>query len=225
MDVKKRFGADLEKKKKSFLAIGLLFSFAIVLAGFEYRTYDYAHRVLDQPASILDIETEILPVFIPKPPPPPIKKKVVTDIQLIDNAEEGDPIDIETLEIDESKEIDVLALIVLSEEIIDEDSIFIVVQKKPEFPGGEKELFRYLGNNIKYPEMAKDAGINGKVYVTFVIDKDGSISQAKILRSIGGGCDEEALRVVKGMPKWAPGKQRGKAVKVQFNLPVNFILK
>jgi len=80
-------------------------------------------------------------------------------------------------------------------------------------------------SKIREPAMAKDAGIKGKVYVTFVVDKDGSIADVKVLRGIGGGCDEEAMRVVKGMPRWSPGKQRGKAVRVQYNLPINFILK
>ncbi len=76
-----------------------------------------------------------------------------------------------------------------------------------------------------YPDMAKDAKIEGKVYLTFVVDRDGGITGVKVLRGIGGGCDEEAVRVVKNMPRWNPGKQRGKPVRVQYNLPINFILK
>ncbi|MEN8225218.1 MAG: energy transducer TonB, partial [Bacteroidota bacterium] len=87
-----------------------------------------------------------------------------------------------------------------------------------------KKLYAYLGNNIKYPVMAKESGIQGKVYVTFVVETDGSITDVKVLRGIGGGCDEEAIRVVSTMPKWKPGKQRGKPVRVQYNLPVRFTL-
>ena len=83
---------------------------------------------------------------------------------------------------------------------------------------------KYLGKNIKYPELAKEAGISGRVFVTFVIDKSGKVNKVKLLRGIGGGCDEEAIRVVKAMPPWTPGKQRGKAVSVQFNLPINYDL-
>jgi protein TonB len=86
------------------------------------------------------------------------------------------------------------------------------------------DLYSYLGNNIKYPVMAKESGIQGKVYVTFVVERDGSITDVKVLRGIGGGCDEEAVRVVASMPRWKPGKQRGKPVRVQYNLPVRFTL-
>ena len=103
--------------------------------------------------------------------------------------------------------------------------IFTIVEQMPEFPGGEEKLFEYLTKNIKYPEMAKESGITGTVYVTFVVKGDGSISDVKKLRGIGGGCDEEAMRVVRNMPPWKPGKQNGKAVMVQYNLPIRFTLR
>ena len=106
----------------------------------------------------------------------------------------------------------------------EDDRVFSVVEQDPEFPGGMEALYRYIAENIKYPQLARDNGITGKVYVTFVVEKDGSISLPRILRDIGGGCGAEAVRVVKAMPKWKPGKQRGKPVRVQFNLPVNFTL-
>jgi protein TonB len=98
------------------------------------------------------------------------------------------------------------------------------VEQQPSFPGGEAELYKYLANNIQYPDVAKNNNITGRVYLTFVVEKDGTIANAKILRDIGGGCGAEALRVVNSMPKWTPGKQRGQAVRVQFNLPVSFDL-
>ena len=111
------------------------------------------------------------------------------------------------------------------EEEVEEEQIFTIVEEMPSFPGGEAELFKYLGKNIKYPEMANSAGISGVVYVTFVVDKDGKIKDVKVLRGIGGGCDEEAVRVVKNMPAWKSGKQRGKSVTVQYNLPIRFTLR
>ena len=106
----------------------------------------------------------------------------------------------------------------------EKDSIYIVVENMPEFPGGKKAFLKYLFDNIKYPESAKKKGIHGRVFINFTVEKDGSITDVKILRGIGGGCDEEAVRVVKAMPKWIPGKQDGKAVRVDFNLPVKFVL-
>jgi len=99
-----------------------------------------------------------------------------------------------------------------------------VVEVDPEFPGGMEAFYKYLAENIKYPEQAKKDKIQGKVYISFVVEKDGSISDAKVLRGIGGGCDEEALRVVNAMPKWTPGKMRGEVVRVNYNLPITFKL-
>ena len=104
------------------------------------------------------------------------------------------------------------------------DSIFQIVEKMPEFPGGAEAMMNYLSGNIKYPEEAKEKGVSGRVFINFVIEKDGSVSNAKVMRSIGGGCDEEALRVVNAMPKWKPGVQKGKPVRVSYMLPINFKL-
>ena len=105
-----------------------------------------------------------------------------------------------------------------------DEEIFLVVETSPEFPGGEDSLYAFLSRNISYPAEAKAKGIEGRVYVTFVVGKDGTLSNCRILRDIGAGCGEEVLRVLRKMPKWTPGKHRGKNVRVQFNLPVNFTL-
>jgi len=104
------------------------------------------------------------------------------------------------------------------------EQIFDRVEQMPQFGSGDKELLEYLSKNIKYPAIARENGIQGTVVVQFVVDKDGSIQSPQVVRSIGGGCDEEALRVVKGMPKWQPGKQQGREVKVKFTLPIRFRL-
>lgn len=102
--------------------------------------------------------------------------------------------------------------------------IFTGVEEMPQFPGGEKALYAYVTKQLKYPELAKENEIQGTVYVTFVIQVDGTITNPKVVRGIGGGCDEEAIRIVKGMPNWTPGKQGGKPVRVQYNLPIRFKL-
>ena len=102
--------------------------------------------------------------------------------------------------------------------------IFGIVETMPMFRGGEQKLFEFIGNNVVYPQEAKDAGVEGKVFVEFYIERDGTVCDAKVLRGIGYGCDEEALRVVGLMPKWYPGKQRGNAVRVRYTLPINFKL-
>ncbi len=107
------------------------------------------------------------------------------------------------------------------------EEIFTIVEQMPEFPGGEGELMKYVQKNIVYPAIEKDAGISGTAYVTFVVDKDGNINDVKILRGVAGGpnCDKEAMRVVKSMPPWKPGKQNGRSVSVQYNLPIKFVLR
>ncbi len=99
-----------------------------------------------------------------------------------------------------------------------------IVEEMPEFPGGSEALYPYIREILKYPIQAIEQGVEGIVYLTFVVEKDGSMSNIRVLRSIGYGCDEEAMRVVRGMPKWTPGKQRGQAVRVRYNLPICFKL-
>lgn len=101
---------------------------------------------------------------------------------------------------------------------------FLVVEQPPDFPGGDEERVKFLQQNVKFPTMAREAGIQGTVFVTFVVSRSGKISNVKVLRGIGGGCDEEAIRVMKMMPDWKPGKQNGQAVPVQFNMPIKFTL-
>ncbi|NND78225.1 MAG: energy transducer TonB [Flavobacteriales bacterium] len=105
-----------------------------------------------------------------------------------------------------------------------EESVFTTVEQMPEFPGGMDALMKYLGENIKYPEIARESGKQGVVYVSFVVRKDGNITDSKVLRGIGNGCDREALRVVSKMPNWKPGMQKGKAVSVQYTLPIKFAI-
>jgi len=105
-----------------------------------------------------------------------------------------------------------------------DDSIYIVVEQAPQYPGGQEALMKYLAENIQYPDLARQNNIQGTVYVSFVVEKNGAVSNVKILRGIGGGCDEEAMRVVRKMSDWTPGYQNGEAVRVQFNLPLRFIL-
>jgi TonB family protein len=107
----------------------------------------------------------------------------------------------------------------------DTNEVFTIVEEMPEFPGGDQAMYKFIGENIKYPKEALKAGIQGVVFVNFIVNKDGSISGANVLRGIGGGCNEESLRVVNMMPTWKPGMQKGKYVTVQYNLPIRYILK
>ena len=120
---------------------------------------------------------------------------------------------------------DTLRMDTIHEEVIEDGELFgCIVETMPSFRGGQQKLFEFLGNNLVYPQEAIDAGVEGRVFVEFYIEKDGSVTDGKVLKGIGYGCDEEALRVIGLMPKWYPGKQRGKAVRVRYTLPINFKL-
>ena len=126
-----------------------------------------------------------------------------------------------TMQDQESEVVEIIEVIE-EEEVIEVEEIFEFVEQQPEFPGGAAEMYNYLGKEVKYPEMAREAGIQGKVYVKFVVKKDGSIGEVKVVRGVHKTLDREAIRAVKSMPKWTAGEQRGKKVSVWFTLPVNF---
>ncbi len=225
MDLKKSHKADLENKKFIFRQIGLIVALAAMLVAFEWKSYEREISDLGQ-RQVEDIPEEIIPITEQKvkPPPPPPPKQVVKINVVEDDVDVDDEIDID-VEADENTEVEeYIPVEQEDEESADEQQIFMVVEAMPEFPGGMNELNKYLAENIKYPQMAKESGIQGRVFVTFVVERDGRVTDVRVLRGIGGGCDEEAVRVVKNMPKWTPGKQRGKPVRVQFNLPVKFTL-
>lgn len=232
MEQKKNPKADLEKRKGLFLEIGLVVILAACLCAFSIKSYDKDESFGGNqgPAEEIDEMDEIQNTDVeetPPPPPPPAPEEPELNMDQIEVVDDKVEIkqDIVIKEFDEVQNTQIAEVKIEDEVDEDEVKIFTVVENDPEFPGGMEALYKYLAENIKYPQLARENGITGKVYVTFVVERDGSIANPKILRDIGGGCGAEAIRVVKAMPKWTPGKQRGKAVRVQFNLPVNFNLK
>ena len=142
-----------------------------------------------------------------------------------DDVEIEDELQIEDTEADDATVIDVAPVVeTKKEKEEDEAQVFFIVEDMPEFPGGELALRKYIANSIKYPVIAQENGIQGKVYVTFVVGKDGSVQDARIARGVDPSLDKEALRVVNTLPKWKPGKQRGKPVRVSYTVPINFVL-
>ncbi len=222
MEPKKSPEANLENKRIPLIIMGLLFSTAFVLVAFEWKAYEKEVQSLGSLSQDM-MEEEIIPMSQQQPPPPPPPPAPTTVIEIVEDEKEiEEELIIEDLEVDEETEIEIIEEV--EEEVVEEE-IFTIVEQMPTFPGGEAELMKYLGKNTKYPAIAKDAGIQGTVFVTFVVDTDGKVKDVRVLRSIGGGCDEEAIRVVENMPDWSPGRQRGKNVKVQYNLPIRFTLR
>lgn len=226
MDLKKSLKADLESKKNILFMLGLVVALGVTLLAFEWTSKPSKADDLGQIQS-LEIEEEIIPITREqevKPPPPP--PKVVEVLNIVDDdVEIEDELEIEDTEADDETVIEVAPVISTEEEEEEEEAqVFFIVEDMPEFPGGELALRKYIANSIKYPVIAQENGIQGKVYVTFVVDKDGSISDARVARGVDPSIDKEALRVVNLLPKWKPGKQRGKAVRVSYTVPINFVL-
>jgi len=224
MEIRKTPKADLENKKGYFMEIGLIIALLVVFGAFSMKSYN-KQTVNQLQVAVDDAPEEIIPITEQKvKPPPPPPPRQVTQIKIVeDDVQVEDDLDID-VEADDNTEFEEYIPPETDEEEVEEQQIFQVVENMPEFPGGRAALMKYLATNIKYPPYAKEAGIQGRVFINFVVEKDGSITAVKVLRGIGGGCDEEAVRVVKNMPKWKPGMQRGKPVRVSFNLPVKFTL-
>ena len=228
MELKKNPKADLENRRGLYLEIGLVVILVAALVAFNIKSYDQKQVEAVQRTAMDEVEDIVIQTQQEElpPPPPPEAPEVTTEINIIeDDAESKNEIDMSSFQRqEEATNIEITPVKVEEEEEEDEQIIFQVVENDPEFPGGLEAMYKFLAQNIKYPQLARENNITGRVYVTFVVEKDGSVSGVRVLRDIGGGCGAEAVRVVKSMPKWTPGKQRGKAVRVQYNLPVNFNL-
>jgi protein TonB len=236
MEIKKSKKADLEKTRGTSMLIGYIVALAVMFAAFEWTTRDYVETEPVVYAAYAQMEEEIVPItqpiFTAAPPPPADAPQVAEILDIVENDEEIVEEKIETSESTTEAISGPVAQVsgpvatgpVVVEEASDEGEIFQVVEQMPEFPGGMQALMAYLSKNIKYPSVAQDNGIQGRVLVSFVVNKDGSIVDPEVIKSVDAALDKEAMRVIKAMPKWNPGKQRGKAVRTRFTLPVTFRL-
>ena len=226
MELKKNPKADLEKRKGIYVELGLIIALAAALVAFNVKSYDQEEIEVTERTVIDEVEEIVLQTQQEETPPPPEPEapEVITEVHVIDNNQESDN-EIGIINMDLTDDIEMGEAVAAApdvEEEVKEDIVYVVVEQVAEFPGGEEALYKYLKDNIVYPNIARQTGIEGKVYIRFVVEKDGSISNVKVMRDIGGGCGEEAMRVVKSMPKWKPAKQQTRTVRSEFNLPVNF---
>lgn len=226
MELKKSTKADLEGKRGIFFQIGLVVVLALVLVAFEWSSKSNMANTLGELAD-MDLEEEIIPITREqevKPPPPPPPPKVTEVLNIVeDDVEIEDELIIEDAEADQDMEIDIIEF--EEEEEVAEEEVFFIVEDMPSFQGKGQEGFRsWIAKNLRYPDIAAENGISGKVYVQFAVNSQGLVVDAVVVRGVDPALDKEASRVVMSSPKWAPGKQRGKAVKVQFTFPINFVL-
>jgi len=225
MKPKKTKPADLERKRFGLLLIGVIISLSAVLFAFEWRTYDptSSENLLRRDYYLDDDDVVIIKPEPPTPPPPP---PPTGDYDVVDNNKEvTDEIKID-FEAGEATAIPEPVLYIEPEpvETYAAPDFFTVPEIMPSFVGGDEARIRFLRENVVYPDMARRAGIEGTVYVSFIVKADGSITDIVVLKSVGGGCDEEAIRVIKKMPRWNPGMQFNSAVPVKVNMPIRFKL-
>ena len=227
MEIKKSPKADLESKKSTWLLVGYVIVLACMFVAFEWTKRDIK---IDTSQAITDVffEEEIIPIteqpeqVTPPPPEAPSIAETLTIVE--DDADVEETAIVSSEELNQAVEIKYVPVAVEEEEP-EEQTIFEVVEQMPEFPnGGMAGLMQYLSKNIKYPTIAQENGTQGRVTVQFVVNKDGSIVDAKVLRGVDPYLDKEAVRVIMGMPKWKPGMQRGKPVRVKYTVPVMFRL-
>lgn len=228
MEIKKSPKADLEKGKLTGLLMGMIVGLAIMFVGFEWSERDI-QIAKDEGVTDVIAEEEIeitRPEDAPPPPPPPPAPVVAEELNIVDDDVQLEQQDIVSSE-DNQKEAQVqtyVAPAVVEEEEESSQQIFTVVEQMPEFPGGQGALLQYLAKSIKYPVIAQENGIQGRVSCSFTVNKDGSIVDAEVIRGVDPSLDKEALRVINTMPKWKPGMQRGKPVRVKYTVPVTFRL-
>ncbi len=223
MELKKNPKVDLTRKSGLLMNIGLCGSLLLIIVAFEWKTFDDS-GILDLGQVQDDFEDimEIPPTEQPPPPPPKIQLPEIIEVPDEEEIEEEIEVELDVEVTEETVIEDIIFEDVPKEEEVEQ--VFTIVEDQPEFPGGMAAFYKFVGDNMDYPSQARRMGIEGRVYVQFVVDKDGSVTEVTAVKGIGAGCDEEAERVLRTAPKFKPGKQRGRAVKVRMVLPIIFKL-
>lgn len=223
MEAKKTDKADLTKKTALFFSIGLLVTMAITLRAFTWKSFD--ENLVDlqgKSTNVFEELVEVPPTEQPPPPAPIIQQPQIVEVPDEEEIKEDIQLKFDVEVTEETKVEEVIVAPV--EEKEDVDQIFSVVEETAEPKGGMPAFYKYVGEKMKYPAQARRMGVEGRVFVEFVVNRDGSIVDVKAIKGIGAGCDEEAVRVVQSAPSWKPGKQRGKPVRQKMVIPIIFKL-
>lgn len=229
MEVKKSPKADLEGGKTLSILMGLVVALACLFVGFEWGTRDIQIATASEGVADIVAEEEIeitRPEELPPPPPPPPVQAAPELLNVVEDDVELEQQEILSTEDDQSAaQVETyVAPTVVEEEEESDNQIFTVVEKMPSFPGGDAALLKFVNSSIKYPVIAQENGIQGRVVISFVVNRDGSVVDAEIVRGQDPSLDKEALRVIGTMPKWSPGEQRRKPVRVKYTMPIQFRL-
>ena len=228
MELKKSKNADLESRKTLFFQTGLVTALALILIAFEWTTREVSSGDLGTLTDVI-MEEEIIPITRPpevQPPPPPPPPQVTETLEIVDDdVEIDDELIIDDAEGMPDRGIEFRHMVIPDDDEPEEDDFFYFVEDMPDFQGGGQEAFRqWIFQNLKYPQLAAENGIQGRVVVHFIVNADGTVSDAEVVRGVDASLDREALRVINASPRWTPGKQRGNPVRVAFHFPIDFRL-
>lgn len=227
MEIKKSERADLERGKGTSLLIGFVIALGVMFVALEWTQREVEDNSDLYTARDVSLNEEMIPITLPEKktvPPPPAAVTKAEIIEIVeDDADIEEDIMASTEDNVEWVDIDEYDVVTVEPEP-EEEEIFMVVEDQPEFPGGTAALLEYLRKNIKYPAICRENNIQGRVLVTFIVNKDGAIVEPEVVKSVNPSLDKEALRVISQMPNWKPGSQRGKPVRVKYTVPVNFRL-
>lgn len=229
MEIKKKPKADLENRRTLYTEIGLVVALLVVWGAFSYSTKEKAVASLGEDTQVVEVE-DMVPITQETPPPPPEAPKIPVLSDQIDIVEDDIKVDdnFMSLEDDANLGVEIMDYVEeVKEEVVEEEAIpFQLVEEKPSFNGGDaNEFSKWVNSKLQYPEIAKENGVQGRVTLQFTVNPDGSVSNVKVLRGVDSSLDKEAVRVVSMSPKWKPGKQRDRAVKVTYTFPVIFQLR
>ena len=223
MELKKSPKADLNNKKGLFLEIGLIFALLLTVAAFAYTQRERNVEIIETSMEIVEEEITDITTQDQKPPEPPKKVEMQVLSDVLNVVTNDTKIDTEFDFSEFSEDIEIVQNIEVVEEVVEDDAPFIIAEEMPKFQGGDLMKFRsWVQGKLKYPQIAQENGISGKVTLTFVIERDGTLTNIQVMQSPDRSLADEAVRVLQSSPKWTPGKQRNAPVRVRYTLPVEF---
>jgi protein TonB len=230
MNIKKSNKANIDRRRGVYLQVGFVSALALTLVAFEWSVFSVEDK--KDVTVIMAEETMTIPpnvtIEVPKKEPEPEQDRNSEEIIIVKKEPEKKKVILppkdSVIEINDTFDIIKIGPPIDPPDTTDWNKIFEVVEDKPNYPGGLAKMYEYLGKELHYPRDASSNGVQGKVFVSFVVDTDGSVTEVKTLNYLFPSCDKEAKRVIKKMKKWSPGKQRGRAVKVRMTVPIVFRL-
>ena len=223
MEIKKNPKADLKNKRGLLLEIGLVISLLLVIVAFSYTPEEKRIEKVDLQTAIVEEQIVEITRQDQKPPEAPKKVEVKVIADILEVVTNDTQIETDITFVDFDQEADVIQQVAIEEEVIEDDQPFLVAETMPSFQGGDLNTFRnWVQQNVKFPQIALENGIQGRVVLTFVIEKDGRLTNIQVLQTPDRSLSEEAIRVLSKSPKWSPGKQRNQVVRVKYTLPVDF---